>query len=167
MANAITLCRIFCSAVLLFFPAFSRVFYILYCFAGFTDMLDGAIARRTNTVSEFGSVLDTVADIVFVSACLIKMLPSLRIPVWLLIWIGIIAAIKVINIVCGYVVQKKFVTEHTILNKVTGAVLFIFPLILSVVDVKYSGSAVCVISTIAAVHEGYIISVKNRKFLSR
>ena len=59
MANIITCIRIICSIVLLFCPVFSPVFYALYITAGVSDMLDGAVARKTGTVSEFGSKLDT------------------------------------------------------------------------------------------------------------
>ncbi|MGN0675147.1 MAG: CDP-alcohol phosphatidyltransferase family protein [Oscillospiraceae bacterium] len=157
MANIITSCRILCSVILLFFPAFSPAFYVLYCLAGFTDMIDGTVARKTDTVSEFGSRLDTIADIVFVAVCLIKLLPTLKISVWMWIWIGAIAVIKAINVILGYIVQKKFVAEHTIINKITGAILFIFPLTLSFIDLNYSGSAICFIATVAAIHEGHLI----------
>ena len=154
MANIITGCRILCSILLLFVPAFSNSFYILYLVAGFTDMVDGPIARKTNTANEFGSRLDTIADIVFVVACMIKLLPVLIIPTWLCIWIGVIAIIKVFNIISGYIVQKKLVAKYTIMNKVTGAVLFILPLTLSVVDLKYSGGFICTIAILAAIQEG-------------
>ena len=157
MANIITGCRILCSILLLFFPALSPAFFILYLVAGFTDMIDGTIARKTNTASEFGSRLDTIADMVFVAACMIKLFPVLTIPAWLLIWIGVIAIIKVINILSGYILQKKFVDKHTILNKVTGAVLFILPLTLPLIELKYSGGFVCALATLAAVQEGHLI----------
>ena len=163
MANIITGCRILCSILLLFVPAFSSTFYILYLVAGFTDMVNGPIARKTNTANEFGSRLDTVADIVFVAACMIKLLPVLTIPTWLCVWIGVIAIIKVFNIILGYIVQKKLVAKHTIMNKVTGAVLFILPLTLSVVDLKYSGGFICTIAILAAIQEGYLIRNENRK----
>ena len=157
MANIITGCRILCSILLLFFPALSPTFFILYLVAGFTDMIDGTIARKTNTASEFGSRLDTIADMVFVAACMIKLFPVLTIPAWLLIWIGVIAIIKVINILSGYILQKKFVDKHTILNKVTGAALFILPLTLLLIELKYSGGFVCALATLAAVQEGHLI----------
>lgn len=163
MANIITSCRILCSVLLLFFPAFSPAFYVLYCLAGFTDMIDGAVARKTDTVSEFGSKLDTIADTVFAAICLIKLLPRLTISLWLWIWIGAIAGIKVINIIAGFIVQKKFAAEHTIINKITGAILFILPLTLPLIDVNYSGSVICVIATFAALHEGYLIRTKKHK----
>ena len=158
MANIITGCRILCSIFLLFVPAFSPAFYVLYLAAGFTDMIDGTIARKTNTANEFGSRLDTIADLTFVVACMIKLLPALTIPTWLWIWIGVIAMIKVFNVISGYILQKKFVAKHTIMNKVTGMILFILPLTLSIVDLKYSGGFICIIATLAAVQEGHLIA---------
>lgn len=166
MANIITGCRILCSILLLFVPAFSATFYSLYLAAGFTDMIDGTIARKTNTANEFGSRLDTIADIVFVFTCMIKLLPVLIIPTWLCIWIGVIAIIKVFNIISGFIVQKRFVAKHTIMNKVTGGVLFILPLTLSIVDLKYSGGFICSIAILAAVQEGYFIRIENHKYKS-
>ena len=99
MANIVTSLRIVCSIALLLFPVFSRAFYALYLTAGLSDMVDGWIARRTHTASELGAKLDTIADIVFVIVCLVKLLPMLDIPVWLYVWIGIIALIKIINII--------------------------------------------------------------------
>lgn len=161
MANIITGCRIVCSLFLLFVPAFSPAFFVLYLVAGFTDMIDGAVARMTNSVSEFGSRLDTAADTVFVVICMIKLLPVLEIPLWLCIWIGVIATIKVINIISGFIIQKKYAAKHTVLNKVTGAALFILPLTLFMIDLKYSGSFVCAIALFAAVEEGHLIRTEN------
>ena len=97
--NVITGIRIVMSAFLLFCPAFSPAFSMLYIAAGASDMIDGAVARKAGTVSGFGSRLDTIADIVFVAVCLKKVLPVLDIPIWLCIWIAIIAFIKAVNII--------------------------------------------------------------------
>ena len=136
-------------------------FYALYIVAGFTDMIDGWVARKTNTASEFGAKLDTIADIVFVIVCMIKLIPVIEIPVWLYVWIGIIALIKIINIVSGYVVQKQFVTIHSVMNKVTGMLLFILPLTISFIDLKYSAAVICIIATFAAVQEGHFVRTKK------
>ena len=157
MANIITGVRILCGIALLFCPVFSLSFYTLYILAGVSDMIDGAVARKTGTVSEFGSKLDTVADFVLVAVCLIKILPVIDIPVWLIIWIIVIALIKVINIISGYVMRKEFVAVHTMMNKTTGIVLFILPLTISFIELKYSGVFVCALATVAAIQEGYMI----------
>ena len=157
VANIITGLRIPVSFALLFFPAFSAPFYALYLTAGISDVLDGAVARRTNTATGFGARLDTVADFAFVAVCLIKLLPVMDIPVWLYIWIGAIALIKFINVASGFVTQKRFVAVHTAMNKVTGALLFIFPLTWPLVDMRYTAPVVCAIATLAAIQEGHLI----------
>ena len=163
MANIITFVRILCGIAILFCPVFSVAFYSLYITAGLTDMIDGWVARKTNTVSEFGAKLDTVADFVFVVVCLVKLLPIMDFPSWLYIWIGVIALIKIINIVSGYVIQKQFVTIHSLMNKVTGLLLFILPLTLSFINLRYSAVIVCLVATFAAVQEGHFIRTKRQK----
>ena len=157
MANTITFFRIAAGIALLFCPVFSPAFYAFYIAAGLSDMLDGFVARKTDSVSKLGARLDTIADFLLVVVCLIKLLPVLRIPAWLYIWIGIIALIKVINIISGFVVQKRFVPVHSVMNKATGALLFLLPLTLPAVPLKYTAIDVCAAATFAAIQEGYFI----------
>ena len=157
MANIITCIRIVCSIALLFCPVFSPAFYALYITAGVSDMADGAVARKTGTVSELGSKLDTAADFVMVVVCLIKLIPAIHVPKWLIIWIIVIAVIKAINLISGYVMRKEIVALHTVMNKVTGVMLFVLPLTLTFVDLKYSGAVVSAMATFAAIQEGHYI----------
>lgn len=123
-------------------------------------MFDGVIARKTNTVSEFGSKLDTVADFILIAVCMVKLLPVIRIPVWLWAWIGIITVIKIVNVCSGYAIHKKLVVWHTTMNKVTGLLLFLLPLTLSVIDLKISAAIVCSLATFAAMREGHYIRTR-------
>ena len=159
IANILTGFRILGSVLLLFFPAFSVGFYIIYLFCGFSDMIDGTIARRTNSTSEFGAKIDTVADLLFVAASIIRLLPAIHIPGWLWIWGGGIAVIKISNIILGYASKKQLISLHSIMNKITGLLLFLLPLTLSFIEAKYSSVAVCSIATLAAIQEGvYVIA---------
>ena len=157
IANILTGCRILGSILLLFFPAFSAEFYILYLLCGFSDMIDGTIARKTHSTSELGSKMDTAADFVFVTASLIKLLPAIHIPWWLWIWGGVIAVIKISNIIWGYVSKKQFISLHTIMNKVTGLLLFLLPLTIHFFELTYITIAVCSIATLSAIQEGFYI----------
>ena len=163
MANIITVIRIVCSIGMLFVPVFSPAFYALYITAGVSDMVDGTIARKTGAASAFGSKLDTAADTVLAIVCLIKIIPVLDIPVWFFIWTAAIALIKGINIISGYVMQKEFVAAHTLMNKATGVALFLFPLTLSIIDLKYSSIFVCAMATFAAIQEGHLIRTGAQK----
>ena len=157
MANILTGFRVLISIALLFCPVFSPVFYVLYLIAGLSDMIDGTIARRTNTVSGFGDRFDTVADFVFVVVCLIKLLPMISMPIWLCVWIVMIALIKIVNIISGYIVRMKLAAVHSVMNRVTGILLFILPLTFSIIPLKYSAITVCLVATFAAVQEGHFI----------
>jgi len=107
MANVITGIRILVSVALLFCPVFSLIFYAMYLIAGLSDMADGIVARKTNSVSEFGSRFDSIADFVFVAVCLIKILPAIDIPIWLYVWTAVIFFVKIINIISGYAIGTK------------------------------------------------------------
>ena len=156
-ADIITCSRILFSIGISFFPPFSPQFFALYCAAGFTDMIDGTVARKANTVSAFGAKLDTAADMIFVLVCLIKLIPVLDVPLWLYIWIAVIALIKIINIISGILRHKKLTAVHSVMNKITGALLFILPFTLSFIELKYGAIIVCAAATFAAVQEGYLI----------
>jgi CDP-diacylglycerol--glycerol-3-phosphate 3-phosphatidyltransferase len=92
-----------------------------------------------------------------VAVCLIKILPVIDIQVWLYVWTAVIALIKIINIISGYAMHKRFIAVHTKVNKVTGVLLFIVPLTLSIVPLIYTGIPICSVATFAVVQEGHFI----------
>lgn len=155
IANIITGCRVLGAILLLFFPLFSLEFYIIYLLCGFSDMIDGTIARKTYSNNSFGAKFDTVSDLIFMIAVCYKLLPSIQIPQWLWIWGGVIAIIKIGNIIWGLLRRKSLISIHSFLNKVTGLVLFLLPLIIQFVEQKYSFTIICLIATLAAIQEGY------------
>lgn len=53
------------------------MFFCFYTFAGITDVLDGFIARRTNTESDKGARLDSIADLMFYTVMIIRLFPVL------------------------------------------------------------------------------------------
>ena len=77
----------------------------------------------------------------------------MQFPVWLWIWIVIIAIIKIGNFIWVLIYNKKLIFLHTILNKATGFILFLFPLTLGFIEPVYSSAAVCLIATLSAIDE--------------
>jgi len=154
-ADTITAGRIALSIALIFVPAFSLAFYVVYLLAGLSDMADGAVARRTGTATEFGAKLDAMADLLFAAVVLIKILSVINPPLWLLIWIAAIALVKLANILYGLMRQRKLIAVHSVPNKITGILLFILPLTLGRLEIRYSGAACCIAATAAAVSEGF------------
>ena len=163
IANIITGSRMVLSLPLLLIPLTSAWFYVFYLLCGLSDMIDGTVARKTKSASEFGARLDTVSDFVFMTVALIKFVPHLHIPVWMWVWIGIIAMIKLGNAALGFVRAKKLISPHTILNKIAGLLLFLLPVTISFVDLTYTLPIVCAVATVAAMYEVYF-SYSEKKY---
>ena len=163
MANFITSCRILFSVFLLWTSPFSFSFYVWYLMAGLMDMVDGIVARKTNTVSHFGSQLDTFADFIFYIICFLKIYPSLKFTYWIWVWILMIFFMKILNIVYGYILYKEIITVHSLINKLTGFLLFMIPLTVFLINVEYSVIFICILASIAAIQEFYIIKKQGMK----
>ena len=158
IANIITGSRAIFSLPLLFIPLSSVWFFMLYLLCGFTDMIDGMIARKMGTVSNFGARFDTVSDFVFMFACSVKILPILHIPIGLWVWIVLIALVKILNIALVFICKKKLISIHSALNKITGFALLLLPLTLTFIDHTYSVATICVLATGAIMQESYYIA---------
>ena len=134
-------------------------FWTLYVLCGISDMIDGWLARKLQAESKTGSVLDSIADLLFVACCATQLLPTMSIPSWLWIWVGIIVIIKIVNQISSLIMIRKFFFPHTITNKLTGLLLFItvptidwciIPIVI-----------VAIIATFAAIQEGYYIGTRR------
>ena len=137
----------------------SLPFYAFYTAAGLSDTVDGWIARKTNTATTFGAKLDALADIVFAAVVLIKLLPILELPLWMIVWVGVIALIKAVNIVIGFVRNHTLTAVHSVINKITGMLLFILPYTIPLIDIRCTAPFVCAVTTVAAIVESYTIFV--------
>ena len=160
--NIITLSRIPMAVALPFVQSSPAVFWTLYLLCGFSDVLDGAVARSTGTVSRLGERLDTIADIIFVAVWIVLFIPAIDVGRWLWIWTGVIALIKVVNVISGLAMKKGFVAKHTPANKATGILLFLLPMVilLEVIKVPYI-VLVCLLATFAAIQEGHLIRTES------
>jgi len=87
LPNTITVVRVGVVPILLLLPWFpdrSGSLFIGWCFtiAGFSDLLDGWLARRGQQVTRIGKLLDPLADKLIVSTALIVLVATMRIPPW-------------------------------------------------------------------------------------
>ena len=159
LPNVISVLRIAGAIGLLFCDVAGWPFWVLYTLCGISDIADGWLARKLRAETKAGAILDSVADIVFVACCAIRLLPLLEIPAWLWIWAGVIVFIKMVNQVSALAVYKRFCFPHTVANKLTGLLLFmaIPAAFRSVIPV----AIVAAVASFAAVQEGHFIRTKQ------
>ncbi len=77
----------------------------IFAIAFATDVLDGIVARKTGDVSEYGKIIDPLADKVFVGSVVIAMLALGLIPLWFVLMILVRDAVI---LVAGIWAGRKF-----------------------------------------------------------
>ena len=151
--NCISFSRIIFSLILIFIKPLSTAFYAIYIICGFSDMVDGFIARKTGTTSRLGEKLDSIADMIMVGVLLVVLYPIVNPAIEIVIWIISIGIIRLSSLVVALKKYKTFAILHTYGNKITGIVLFIFPLLLPYIPITVLLYIVCVVASISAIEE--------------
>ena len=150
-----------CLLLLDFTPQILSGFWGIYTICGVSDIADGYLARKLKSETKAGALLDSVADLVFVVCCAVKLIPLLNLPQWMWIWIGVIAAIKVINQMSALVVRRRLVFPHTLANKLSGLFLFVSVPLFVCLELSLPLYGVAGLATFAAIQEGHIIRSKS------
>ncbi len=124
-------------------------------------MLDGFIARKTGNTTAAGAMLDSLADFIFLSVMLIIFIPFFPWKLWIAVWIGAIALLRLISLLIGFAKYHTAAFLHTVLNKVAGFFLFAFPVLYYLAGMEATAIILCGISSLAAVEELFI-TIKSK-----
>ena len=155
MADTVTSLRMAASLVLLALPLRSAWFLAVYTLTGLTDVLDGWLARKTGTASEFGAKLDSMADLLFYGVLLLRFFPVLRQALPTTIWyaVAVILVVRLAAYAAAGIKYHRFASLHTRLNKLTGGAVFLLPYVLVLSSgVTYSWF-VCALALAASAEE--------------
>ena len=89
LPNTLTVARCILAGIFVVLMSFDHslcyfIAYIVFVLAALTDYYDGKIAREQNLITNFGKLLDPVADkILMVAGFIMRMrVPDLSIPAW-------------------------------------------------------------------------------------
>ena len=129
LANIITSIRLVGAICLIFIETLSKPYFIIYVICGVTDAIDGFVARKLNIVSDFGSKLDSVSDLLFSGIMLAKILPILiaKTPSYVPILIYIAVGIRALCYLFVGIRFRQFSSRHTIYNKIITGLMFFLP----------------------------------------
>lgn len=115
-----------------------RIIVILFFVGAYlTDLLDGFIARKFNQITEFGKIIDPLADKIFVTMIILQLFLMGEIPVFYF-WIIILR--DVIIFLGGIYVSNKIgkVLPSNLLGKITVASIASFLLIVVSLGIEIS-----------------------------
>jgi cardiolipin synthase len=84
VANILTLARLILTPffALAFVLGRPELALILFCVAGFTDLIDGSVARWLNQPSKGGAILDPMADKLLMQSCFFLLMIVNLLPLW-------------------------------------------------------------------------------------
>ena len=136
LPNIITSTRFVFAGLLVFSVPLSMMFWLFYGLAAATDLIDGPIARRLKADNNFGSALDTSADIFFLLCMMVCVFPILEITTQSYVLIGSVFLLKIISLSYAYIKFKTIVSYHTYLIKFLALFIFTFPIWILFLDVN-------------------------------
>lgn len=141
----------------------SIAFFVVYYLSGATDVLDGYFARKWHCESKLGACLDSVADVVFLLCAAVSLKDCfLLLDLWILLWIGGIAIVKISIITATVLVNVSAETLHHAMNKVCGAMIFAFVPFALKFENSVVAAILCAVATIATVFD-FLQFFKSRK----
>jgi len=136
-ASYLSLFRALMIIPIIIFNGYHLIVFVLFVAAAITDWLDGYIARKTQTETELGALLDLLADKILVSLTLIWILYLNQDLIILIPSLIIISRELIISSIRQYIVEKKIGEtikvsligkSKTTMQLVAIAMLFIAPL---------------------------------------
>ena len=154
LPNKLTIARVI--AVPFFIGAYYFSWYLLafiiFVAASLTDMLDGKIARKYNLVTNFGKIMDPLADKVLVYSAICLMIP-VYVPAWMLI----------IILAREFTVAGMSGKIKTVLQMIAVCLLLLVPAFPLFAPLWYIAQAFLWASLIMTVYSGveYVIQNKN------
>ncbi len=142
--------------LLVLFEPLSPGFLLVYALCGATDVVDGYIARRTGSASAYGGVFDSIADALVAVIMLFCLVPRLHWEGWMILWIALIAAVRLVSLGVGSGRFGRPAFVHTYLNKAAGLLLFLTPFLLLLFDLPAVVVLVCGVTTVSAFEYFYL-----------
>lgn len=172
LPNKLTIGRVI--AVPFFIAAYmldlNFVAFVLFVAASFTDMLDGKIARKHNLVTNFGKIMDPLADKILVYSAFCLMVPE-YVPSWMLIIIlareFTVAGMRTVAASEGIVIAAGMSGKiKTVLQMIAVPLLLLVPAVPDFAFLYWVAKGFLWASLVMTVYSGIEYVVQNKQVFS-
>lgn len=145
IANQLTISRIFLTFVFMAFlfsggVAAKAMALVTFIVASFTDFLDGFIAKSWNMTSDFGKVMDPIADKILVLAAFLAFVEMKLVPAWMVVII-VLREVSITGLRLAALGQDKVIAadeggKHKMVSQVLSILAILFFIILREAGIK-------------------------------
>jgi CDP-diacylglycerol--glycerol-3-phosphate 3-phosphatidyltransferase len=148
LPNKLTILRIILVGVFMFFLFLHGVWakalaLITFLTASFTDFLDGYIAKKNNMVTNFGKLMDPIADKILVLAAFLAFVEMELVPAWMVVIIifreAIITGLRITVLTQGKVLAAEDGGKHKMVSQVFSIVAILLFIIFKEAGIKVFG----------------------------
>lgn len=144
---------------------------IFFVIASVTDFLDGYLARKNNQVTDFGKVMDAIADKILVNGILIVLAVdgfiSVAIPVIIITRDTFVDSIKMVAGQSGHAVGASIMGKLKTICMMTGvSLMLIYNLPFELINVNVADTLI-ILATILSVVSGVQYYQNNKKALTK
>lgn len=184
LPNQLTLLRLILVGLFVLFKSFSFPYHhslslVLFLLAVATDYLDGAVARKLNQITDFGKLMDPLADKILTASAFILLSAKYFIPPWAVILIitreFLITGLRLLASSKGIVLPAERLGKHktawqmiTIIYYLTLSSLAELPALSPFASnpwLQTLGSAFVAITILLTIYSGITYLYKNRSLL--
>ena len=167
LANALTVSRVVLAPVFLLIvfldrgrqasggmTALSWTAVVLFVLAASTDLVDGVVARRNNTITDFGKLADPVADKVMVGAALVGLVAFREFPAWAAVVIAVreiaVSALRGVALSRGRVIPAAIGGKIKTAVQIPMVVIWLLPRVSPLAGIQDLVVVVAVVLTIVS-----------------
>ena len=172
--NIITLSRILCAVLIyliLYLESNYSIALFLFLIASFSDFLDGYLARKTNSVSVLGEILDPIADKLLIVFVLIGL--SINLDSYLIgfisaviisreIWVAALRDINSRNNQSGKT-KVTFLAKTKTAVQMLAIIMYLFGLTLNNMMVLFFADIFLIIALLITIQTGFKYTVSTFK----
>ncbi|MCX5715560.1 MAG: CDP-diacylglycerol--glycerol-3-phosphate 3-phosphatidyltransferase [Candidatus Omnitrophica bacterium] len=139
LPNKLTVSRIILTAVFLLFlfghgPAYKAAALFIFLLAALTDLLDGYLARTRNVITDFGRLMDPIADKVLTLSAFFAFIEMELIPAWMVIIIVmrelVITGLRILALTKKVVLPAEEGGKHKTVSQMFAIIIILVSLIM-------------------------------------
>jgi CDP-diacylglycerol--glycerol-3-phosphate 3-phosphatidyltransferase len=156
----------------------------IFIVAGVTDYLDGHLARERNLVTDFGRLMDPLADKIMMAAAFICLVPRQAFPAWVAVIIisreFLITGLRLLAASKGVILPADQLGKHKTVWQIVTVCFFLLLLALAELEQagfltglywwahawKYGGAALIAFALVLTLYSGLGYLWKNRALIS-